>query len=150
MKKKNEKKKETNNTKISTPVILHSRSNIKLLLENQTNNNNNNLLKKEIFIKEEYKNNSIPMIFSNMEFNKIEEIIPILNEYSTADYTVIGVIGTQGVGKSTILNLLVNNNENKPFNIQTLQNKLYNTHQTEGIHLFITNEKLILLDVQVI
>ncbi|XP_004530548.1 protein SMG9 [Ceratitis capitata] len=74
------------------------------------------------------------------------------------DFLVVGVIGTQGVGKSTIMNLLANDdmncdyqqeifiNEGGIFPTKLKQHKCYARSRTESTHMFITSDRLILLD----
>lgn len=70
-----------------------------------------------------------------------------------ADFLVIGVIGGQGVGKSTILSLLAGNSpEDLPRNyIFTPQNRDCQescVHLTDGIDMFVTGQRVIFLDTQ--
>jgi hypothetical protein len=72
------------------------------------------------------------------------------------DYLVIGVLGKSGVGKSTIMSLLAGESA---FDIAKSKASLFKTsnnerleqssHRTSGILAYITNERTILLDVQV-
>uniref|UniRef100_T1J0F4 BTB domain-containing protein n=1 Tax=Strigamia maritima TaxID=126957 RepID=T1J0F4_STRMM len=69
------------------------------------------------------------------------------------DYFVIGVIGFQGVGKSTLLSYLAGNKpEESPksyiFKAQTRELRELGEHGTNGIDIFITPERVIILDVQ--
>ena len=80
----------------------------------------------------------------------------------TNDFTVIGVLGGQGVGKSTIMSLLAGapwagaaaeaaggaSLHEPPFPAQPTEVALQAAHQTCGIDLFVTSERLILLDTQ--
>lgn len=69
------------------------------------------------------------------------------------DFLVVGVLGMQGVGKSTILSFLAGN---KPFEnhkkytfpLQTQDVKERTGHMTAGIDMFVTAEQMILLDAQ--
>ncbi|OQR97214.1 SMG9 isoform X2 [Thraustotheca clavata] len=68
-------------------------------------------------------------------------------------YQVIGVVGLEGVGKSTVLSLLAGHTFNRPisqakFPIQTLDDKINGRHQTNGIDVFITENNVVLLDCQ--
>ncbi|XP_050406427.1 nonsense-mediated mRNA decay factor SMG9 [Patella vulgata] len=69
------------------------------------------------------------------------------------DYLVIGAIGLQGSGKSTILSLLGGNSpqdtyRNYIFQPQTKETKEEGSHQTNGIDMFVSSERIILLDAQ--
>ncbi|XP_064624984.1 nonsense-mediated mRNA decay factor SMG9-like [Lineus longissimus] len=68
-------------------------------------------------------------------------------------YYVIGVIGPQGVGKSTIMSLigganLDDINKPWPFRPQSREVKEVCGHQTTGIDMYVTGERVILLDAQ--
>jgi len=82
------------------------------------------------------------------------------------DFLVIGVLGKRGVGKSTLMSLLVNgggegggsqyvkNNSSKQrsndvFSKASKDSNELGQHRTSGIQAFVTNERTILLDVQV-
>ena len=79
------------------------------------------------------------------------------------DFTVVGVLGCQGVGKSTLMSLLAgagfarggsrdaaarNIIEDAPFAPQDEETVLNAAHQTTGIDLLVTPERLLLLDTQ--
>ncbi|XP_059141163.1 nonsense-mediated mRNA decay factor SMG9-like [Physella acuta] len=69
------------------------------------------------------------------------------------DYLVVGVIGLQGCGKSTLLSLLAGNTHqdayrNYIFFPQTKEAKEDCLFQTSGIDMFVTSERVILLDTQ--
>lgn len=77
----------------------------------------------------------------------IEELI------DQTDYLVVGAIGLQGAGKSTILSLLGGNSpqdayRNYIFQPQTKETREEAAHQTMGVDMFITPERIILLDTQ--
>lgn len=77
---------------------------------------------------------------------------------NNTDFLVIGVVGTQGVGKSTILNLLANEQlnydyynkvfveEDSIFPTKLKLNKCSARSRTESTHMFITSDRMILLD----
>lgn len=71
----------------------------------------------------------------------LENIYKVLSEKT--DYTVIGVLGEQGVGKSKILNEF--SGKKLVFEVQ---NTLESKHQTQGIDMYITSDRCILLDTQ--
>jgi protein SMG9 len=67
---------------------------------------------------------------------------------------VVGVIGKQGVGKSTLLSLLAGNkftdsNENMIFRPCGKDTRESAQNKTTGIQAYVTAERTILLDVQV-
>nr|CAB3226601.1 protein SMG9 [Phallusia mammillata] len=69
------------------------------------------------------------------------------------DFLVIGVVGMQGVGKSTILSLLAGNQLNDPpksftFRPQSVEVQERAGHMTSGIDMAITQERIIILDTQ--
>ncbi|EQC39559.1 hypothetical protein SDRG_02995 [Saprolegnia diclina VS20] len=66
-------------------------------------------------------------------------------------YQVVGCIGLEGVGKSTLLSMLANQSPsttNAWFPIQTLDCKLSGKHQTNGIDMCITDDNVVFLDCQ--
>nr|XP_020464140.1 protein SMG9 [Monopterus albus] len=70
------------------------------------------------------------------------------------DMLVVGVIGLQGTGKSTIMSLLSANTpeedqRNYVFRAQTQEIKERGGNQSTGIDFFITQERVIFLDTQV-
>lgn len=70
-----------------------------------------------------------------------------------SDFLVVGVLGCQGVGKSTIMSLLANGMALKDkrsciFPPQSRQTEELGTHETSGIDMTVTNERVILLDTQ--
>ncbi|EEB13222.1 conserved hypothetical protein [Pediculus humanus corporis] len=68
------------------------------------------------------------------------------------DFLVVGVVGYQGVGKSTILSLLAEPkllNKNKYiFNIEKTEDLETAVHKTNGIDVYITNNRTLFLDTQ--
>ncbi|KAL8599177.1 hypothetical protein ACOMHN_007893 [Nucella lapillus] len=69
------------------------------------------------------------------------------------DYLVVGAIGLQGSGKSTILSLLAGNTPQDPYRnyafhpqIKEIREDAF--HQTVGVEMFVTPERIILLDTQ--
>lgn len=69
------------------------------------------------------------------------------------DFLVVGVLGLQGTGKSTVMSLLAGNtDEDAPrsyiFQPQTRDVKERCGHQTSGIDVFVTPQRIVLLDSQ--
>ncbi|XP_039962141.1 protein SMG9 [Bactrocera neohumeralis] len=74
------------------------------------------------------------------------------------DFLVVGVVGTQGVGKSTIMNILANDDTNYDYYLKLFveedsffptklkPHKCSARSRTESTHMFITGDRLILLD----
>lgn len=68
-----------------------------------------------------------------------------------SDFLVVGVIGQQGVGKSSLMSLLGGSTwRDKRFHFrpQGFEAKERGCHMTSGVEMFITSERLILLDTQ--
>jgi protein SMG9 len=70
------------------------------------------------------------------------------------DFTVVGVIGAPGVGKSTILNELygfdgTTSGVLPPFQVQSEETRAMARHCSVGIELRMSVERFILLDTQV-
>ncbi|CAN1345166.1 Nonsense-mediated mRNA decay factor SMG9 [Linum perenne] len=81
-----------------------------------------------------------------------DRFLPFLTE--NTDFTVVGVIGPPGVGKSTIMNELYGFDGTSPgmlppFNVQSEDNRIMARHCTVGIEPRISSERVILLDTQV-
>ena len=69
------------------------------------------------------------------------------------DFLVVGVLGMQGVGKSTVLSLLAGNQlgdapKSLIFRPQTADVRERAGHMTSGIDMAVTSERLVLLDTQ--
>ncbi|KAK9059647.1 hypothetical protein SSX86_020351 [Deinandra increscens subsp. villosa] len=80
-----------------------------------------------------------------------DRFLPFLTD--NTDFTVIGVIGPPGVGKSTIMNQIYGFDATSPgmlppFAIESVETKLLAKHCTIGIEPRITSERIILLDTQ--
>ena len=97
------------------------------------------------------------LLSATLELN-LEDVVPALADVS--EFTVIGVLGMQGVGKSTLMSLLggagwaespsprSHELHEPPFAIASVEQVLTAAHATAGIDLHVTPERLILLDVQ--
>jgi len=86
-------------------------------------------------------NRAIRLVSKRYTFNA-DEFMGVLRDQN--DFTVIGVLGFEGSGKSTILSMF--SPSRKPFNIR--KPGMEAKHCTEGIDAFVTPERLILLDSQ--
>ncbi|XP_011626940.1 protein SMG9 isoform X1 [Amborella trichopoda] len=80
-----------------------------------------------------------------------DRLLPFMSD--NTDFTVIGIIGPPGVGKSTILNELYGFDGGTtgmlpPFPIQSEETRAMAKHCSVGIELRISAERLILLDTQ--
>ena len=70
------------------------------------------------------------------------------------DFIVIGIIGCQSVGKSLILNALINSqkpkNEEKSrmFRVQTFEKQMLSEHCTNGVNAWVSDKRIIYLDSQ--
>lgn len=82
---------------------------------------------------------------------QIDRLLPFLTE--NAEFTVVGVLGPPGVGKSTILNEICGSDSSSPgmmspFGVESEETRAMARHCTVGIELRISSERIILLDTQ--
>jgi protein SMG9 len=90
-----------------------------------------------------------------------EALFKLLSDDVNSDFVVIGVIGRQSVGKSTLLNAIAGHTTVKPFNapsdgsrkkppfkVATANTMLLAQHQTHGVDAYVTSERHILLDCE--
>ncbi|XP_071632718.1 nonsense-mediated mRNA decay factor SMG9 isoform X2 [Temnothorax longispinosus] len=68
--------------------------------------------------------------------------------YDQQDFLVVGCLGAQGVGKSTIMSLLTSRYSSNIFQVQDLSHYETSTNCTTGIDLFVTKNRVIYLDTQ--
>ncbi|XP_012270694.1 protein SMG9 [Orussus abietinus] len=68
--------------------------------------------------------------------------------YDQQDFLVVGSLGAQGVGKSTILSLLTSNYAPDVFPVQSLSHHESGANCTNGIDFFVTKNRVIYLDTQ--
>ncbi|XP_043289637.1 protein SMG9 isoform X1 [Venturia canescens] len=68
--------------------------------------------------------------------------------YDQQDFLVVGVLGPQGVGKSTILSLLTSNYASNIFAAQKLSHHESGANCTSGIDFYVTKNRVIYLDTQ--
>ncbi|KAK7405968.1 hypothetical protein VNO78_07580 [Psophocarpus tetragonolobus] len=93
---------------------------------------------------------SLNLLSDSWDFH-IDRFLPFLTE--NTDFTVIGVIGPPGVGKSTIMNELYGFDSTSPgmlppFAIQSEETRAMARHCSGGIEPRISTERIILLDTQ--
>ncbi|XP_061997315.1 uncharacterized protein LOC133715026 [Rosa rugosa] len=93
---------------------------------------------------------SLNLLSDSWEFH-IDRFLPFLTE--NTEFTVVGVIGPPGVGKSTIMNELYGFDATSPgmlppFAIETEEGKAMARHCSVGIEPRVSAERLILLDTQ--
>ena len=80
-----------------------------------------------------------------------DEAMDLLQDQN--DFMVVGILGMQGVGKSTVLSLIAGNHLKDAqklflFKQQTPEARERACHMTTGIDLAVTGERIILLDTQ--
>ncbi|KAK9701057.1 hypothetical protein K7432_011914 [Basidiobolus ranarum] len=90
--------------------------------------------------------NKGPSVKFLTEKGKIQQDLVLKSLLDLPGHLVVGVIGPEGVGKSTILNGFLPCNE--VFAMQTLDTQMKLGHETHGIDMYITPERIVLLDVQ--
>ncbi|KHN35135.1 protein SMG9-like [Glycine soja] len=93
---------------------------------------------------------SLNLLSDSWDF-RIDRFLPFLTE--NTDFTVIGVIGSPGVGKSTIMNEIYGFDSTSPgmlppFAIQSEETRAMARHCSTGIEPRISTERIILLDTQ--
>ncbi|XP_061369450.1 uncharacterized protein LOC133312295 [Gastrolobium bilobum] len=93
---------------------------------------------------------SLNLLSDSWDFH-IDRFLPFLTE--NTDFTVIGVIGPPGVGKSTIMNELYGFDSSSPgmlppFAIQSEETRAMARHCSTGIEPRVSSERIILLDTQ--
>ncbi|KAI7879012.1 hypothetical protein K492DRAFT_208571 [Lichtheimia hyalospora FSU 10163] len=88
---------------------------------------------------------SIPFLDRRHGRMSSDAVIKLLGDHP--GHFVVGVVGKQGVGKSTVLSYLTHQPFNA-FSIQSIESVAYSRHQTVGIDVFITPERTILLDTE--
>ncbi|KZC14600.1 Protein SMG9 [Dufourea novaeangliae] len=68
--------------------------------------------------------------------------------YDQQDFLVVGCLGAQGVGKSTIMSLLTSTYASNVFPIQDISHHESGANCTSGIDFFVTKNRVIYLDTQ--
>lgn len=82
-------------------------------------------------------------------FGVVDNCLEFLSEQS--DFLVVGIVGYQGVGKSTILSLLANpksSEEHYLFATEKPEDTEVAAHKTDGIDMYVTRNRIIYLDTQ--
>ncbi|KAK4433189.1 hypothetical protein Salat_1081100 [Sesamum alatum] len=93
---------------------------------------------------------SLNLLSDSWDF-QIDRFLPFLTD--NTEFTVVGVIGPPGVGKSTILNEIYGFDSTSPgmlppFGLESEETKAMARHFTVGIEPRISSERIILLDTQ--
>ncbi|KAF7255134.1 hypothetical protein EG68_07679 [Paragonimus skrjabini miyazakii] len=94
----------------------------------------------------------VKLVDDQLRFTDLAAVQDLFVENS--GFLVVGAVGLQGAGKSSILNVLANQLTNEtqlfdgPFPVQSTKNFLTNSPRTGGIDLYITQDRVILLDTQ--
>ncbi|EPS69076.1 hypothetical protein M569_05696, partial [Genlisea aurea] len=93
---------------------------------------------------------SLNLLNDSWDF-QIDRFLPVLTD--NTEFTVVGVIGSTGAGKSTILNEIYGFDPSSPgmlppFGIQSEETRAMAKHLTVGIEPRISRERIILLDTQ--
>ncbi|XP_020548855.1 protein SMG9-like isoform X2 [Sesamum indicum] len=93
---------------------------------------------------------SLNLLSDSWDF-QIDRFLPFLTD--NTEFTVVGVIGPPGVGKSTILNEIYGFDSSSPgmlppFGMESEETKAMARHFTVGIEPRISSERIILLDTQ--
>eukprot|EP00118_Oscarella_pearsei_P006753 m.31118 g.31118 ORF g.31118 m.31118 type:complete len:565 (+) comp31451_c0_seq1:15-1709(+) len=66
-----------------------------------------------------------------------------------SDFLVAGVLGSQGVGKSTVMSLLAGSRSPRSTRFFRIQSdEVKSLHETAGVDMLVTTERIILLDTQ--
>ncbi|XP_034256088.1 protein SMG9-like isoform X1 [Thrips palmi] len=92
---------------------------------------------------------SVKLIDETMQFCDV----PTDSFMDQNDFLVVGILGQQSVGKSTVLSLLASGNPAQPlrdmcFKPQDYEQAINATHCTSGVDLYVTTNRMLLLDTQ--
>ncbi|RZF39892.1 hypothetical protein LSTR_LSTR010520 [Laodelphax striatellus] len=90
---------------------------------------------------------SVKLLDDFLQFN--DSGLKYLTEQT--DFLVVGVLGMQGVGKSTLVSHLAGNSidqKDTVFKVQTFEQQEKANHCTTGVDMYVTTNRLILLDSQ--
>ncbi|KAL8551249.1 hypothetical protein ACS0TY_000365 [Phlomoides rotata] len=93
---------------------------------------------------------SLNLLSESWDFH-IDRFLPFLTD--NTEFTVVGVIGPPGVGKSTILNEIYGFDSSSPgmlppFGVESEETRAMARHCTAGIEPRVSSERIILLDTQ--
>lgn len=88
--------------------------------------------------------NSIKLVDENMQL--CEGPLDFL--YDQQDFLVVGCLGTQGVGKSTIMSLLASSDISDIYPIQNISQQESGSNCTNGIDFYVSKNRIIYLDTQ--
>ncbi|KAL1547376.1 nonsense-mediated mRNA decay factor SMG9-like isoform X2 [Salvia divinorum] len=93
---------------------------------------------------------SLNLLSDSWDF-QIDRFLPFLTD--NTEFTVVGVIGPPGVGKSTILNEIYGFDSSSPgmlppFGVESEETRMMARHSTVGIEPRVSSERIILLDTQ--
>ncbi|KAH6766632.1 hypothetical protein C2S52_017615 [Perilla frutescens var. hirtella] len=93
---------------------------------------------------------SLNLLSDSWDFH-IDRFLPFLTD--NTEFTVVGVIGPPGVGKSTILNEIYGFDSSSPgmlppFGVESEETRAMARHSTVGIEPRVSSERIILLDTQ--
>ncbi|KAF8566652.1 hypothetical protein P879_07549 [Paragonimus westermani] len=94
----------------------------------------------------------VKLVNDQLRFTDLAAVQDLFVENS--GFLVVGAVGLQGAGKSSVLNVLANQLTSQtrlfdgPFPVQSTKNFLTNSPRTGGIDLYITQDRVILLDTQ--
>ncbi|CAM0141627.1 unnamed protein product [Umbelopsis sp. WA50703] len=97
----------------------------------------------ELPVQDDVKETNVVKMMNESEEFRTETTLRALADYP--GHFVVGIIGKQGVGKSTILSSFTEQTD-KTFN--TVAPAKVFDHQTSGIDMYVTSERIILLDTQ--
>ncbi|KAA3679957.1 uncharacterized protein DEA37_0013641 [Paragonimus westermani] len=94
----------------------------------------------------------VKLVNDQLRFTDLAAVQDLFVENS--GFLVVGAVGLQGAGKSSVLNVLANQLTSQtrlfdgPFPVQSTKNFLTNSPRTGGVDLYITQDRVILLDTQ--
>ncbi|XP_047110537.1 nonsense-mediated mRNA decay factor SMG9 isoform X1 [Schistocerca piceifrons] len=89
---------------------------------------------------------SVKLLDDNLQVLQ-DAILEYLLDQGNNEFLVVGVVGSLGVGKSTLMSLLAGG-QSKPFAPQRVQQQELGGQGTLGVDVFVTPDRLILLDTQ--
>ena len=98
-----------------------------------------------------FMNKSVKLLDENLQWQ--DDLSDFLNEQT--DFLVVGVLGKKGAGKSTLMSMLAANGSDLDeaktlFKTEMIEDRETAQHRSDGVRAFISTERTIFLDVQVI